>query len=58
MNMSKTETEPTTEGKETRLENYRLAIKDARHVFTTYKDKFPAEAWETIRKIIFSDKLK
>lgn len=43
---------------ENRLEAYKLAIKDARHIFSTYKDAHPAEAWETIRKIIFNPALK
>ncbi len=47
------------EGKEsTRLENYKLAIKDAQHIFTTYKNSHPAEAWECLRKIIFNPTLK
>ena len=43
---------------ETKLETYRLAIQDARHVFNTYKATLPVEAWETLRKIIFNEKLK
>ena len=47
------------EGKEnTKLENYRLAIKDARHIFNTYREKCPPEAWECLKKILFNDKLK
>jgi homoserine dehydrogenase len=48
----------TAERKEETLERLRNAIKDAKHVFTTYKDSLPEEAWETIRKIIFDPKLK
>ena len=43
---------------EIKLETYRTAIKDARHIFTTYKDRCPQEAWETIKKIIFNPALK
>jgi len=43
---------------ETKLETYRTAVKDARHIFNTYKLAHPDEAWETIRKIIFNPNLK
>ena len=47
------------EGKEnTRLEKYRTAINDARHIFNTYKVVHPDEAWECIRRIIFDKHLK
>lgn len=49
--------EETQERKE-KVDAYRTAIKDARHVFNTYKAAHPDEAWETIRKIIFDKKLK
>lgn len=41
-----------------KLEVYRLAVKDARHVFSTYKQAHPDEAWECLRKIIFNPHLK
>jgi len=54
--MSEPKTDSNPEGKESnKLENYRLAIKDMRHVFLTYKDKCPAEAWETLKKILFNN---
>lgn len=43
---------------ETKLEAYRLAIQDAQHVFNAYGKAYPAEAWETLRRIIFDKKLK
>ena len=43
---------------EAKLETYRTAIKDARHVFTVYKDAHPDEAWDCLRRIIFDHKLK
>lgn len=47
------------EGKgEAKLELYKLAIKDAQHIFNTYKNSHPDEAWDTIRRIIFNPKLK
>ena len=40
------------------LEALKNAIKDSRYIFNQYKGKCPEEAWETIRKIIYSVKLK
>ncbi len=57
MKQATKEDNPKTEGG-AKLEQYRLAIRDARHVFNTYKNTHPDDAWETIRRIIFSDKLK
>jgi hypothetical protein len=37
---------------------YKQAVMDARYIFNTYKDKCPAEAWETLHKILFNKKLK
>jgi hypothetical protein len=56
--MSKLDT-ANPEGKEgSKLEAYKLAFRDARHIFTTYKASHPEEAWECLRKILFDPKLK
>lgn len=46
------------EGKGDKLERYRLALIDARHVFNTYKDTHPDDAWECLRKILFNKNLR
>lgn len=56
--MKQTDDDLKPEGKETRLENYKTAINDARHVFNTYKTTHPDDAWECLRKILFDKKLK
>ena len=57
--MKQTEVDTNHEGKgEAKLELYKLAIKDAQHIFNTYKNTHPNEAWDTIRRIIFNPKLK
>jgi hypothetical protein len=43
---------------DTRLEKYRVAIKDARHIFNTYRSTHPDDAWECLRKIIFNKDLR
>ena len=57
--MSEKTTVDNLKGKEgTKLETYRTAVADARHIFNVYKAAHPDEAWETIRKIIFNPALK
>lgn len=57
--MSTKESSTNHEGKEgSKAEAYRTAIKDAKHIFTTYKAAHPEEAWECLRKILFDPKLK
>lgn len=52
--MSEKHTVDNPERKEgSKLEAYRTAIKDAQHVFNTYKNAHPDEAWETLRRILF-----
>jgi hypothetical protein len=51
----------TTDSNPERKENsasYKQAVMDARYIFNTYKDKCPAEAWETLHKILFNKSLK
>jgi hypothetical protein len=49
-------TDSNPERKETAT--YKQAVMDARYIFNTYKDKCPAEAWETLHKILFNKSLK
>ena len=57
--MKHAEDSTNLEGKEhEKLELYKNAIKDARHIFTTYKASHPDDAWECIRKIVFNPSLK
>jgi len=46
------------EKEESRLEKYRNAINDARHIFNTYKSSHPDDAWDCLRKIIFNKDLR
>ena len=41
-----------------RIELYRTALQDVRYILETYGAQHPAEAWETIRKIVYNKKLK
>lgn len=40
------------------LKDYKTAIKDARYILNHYKHPYPAEAWETIRRILNNPILK
>lgn len=57
MKQQNTSSNPTRK-EDTKLEVYKIAINDARYIFNQYKDTYPAEAWETLRKIIFNPNLK
>lgn len=46
------------EEEDPRVELYRTAIQDARYVLNAYQLSAPAEAWETIHKILFDPKLR
>ncbi len=57
--MAKQEKVDNQERKEdTRLDTYKTALKDARHIFNTYKNSHPDEAWECLHKILFNPALK
>jgi len=57
--MSRTDSSINHEEKEeAKLEQYRTAVKDARHVFNTYKNTHPDDAWECLRRILFNKALK
>lgn len=49
---------PEENRKEERLARFKVALNDIRHILTTYTKLCPAEALETIRKIVFDKKLK
>ena len=54
----KEKTTSTNPERKEKLELYKTAVNDARYIFNTYKDNHPAEAWETLRKILFNKSLK
>ena len=57
--MKKEQIEEETEREEDpRIELYRTALQDVRYILETYGAQHPAEAWETIRKIVYNKKLK
>ena len=40
------------------LEAYQTAVGDVRYILNQYSTEYPAEAFETIRKIVYDRKLK